>query len=99
MHAAVLYGMHVGQTMEVLALAAALAVAGSPSLWAMSMADMGATSTGIDSFLPAKATHMSIQHAVSSHTLKLEAMQSCTREQRWVKCRLVEYSARPYQHV
>ena len=39
--------------MEMLAATAALAVAGSPSLWAMSMADMGATRTGIDSFLPA----------------------------------------------
>ena len=38
--------------MEVLALTAALAVAGSPSLWAISMADMGATSTGMDSFRP-----------------------------------------------
>ncbi len=42
----------IASTMEVLALTAALAVAGSPSLWAISMADMGATSTGMDSFRP-----------------------------------------------
>lgn len=49
-------------TMEVLAATAALAVAGSPSLWAISMADMGATSTGIDSFLPAiqSSIHISL---------------------------------------
>ena len=40
-------------TMDVLALTAALAVAGSPSLCAMNMVAMGATNTGMDSLLPA----------------------------------------------
>ncbi len=49
--------------MEVLALTAALAVAGSPSLWAISMADMGATSTGMDNFRPVtKADHPVKKH-------------------------------------
>ena len=53
----------VGDTMEVLALTAALAVAGSPSLWAISMADMGATSTGMDSFRPTiKPAHQVKKH-------------------------------------
>ena len=42
-------------TMDVLAATAARAVAGSPCLWAMYMADIGATSTGIDSLRPASA--------------------------------------------
>lgn len=55
-------------TMEVLALTAALAVAGSPSLWAISMADMGATSTGMDSFRPViKPDHQVKQHQEQSY--------------------------------
>lgn len=45
-------------TMDVLAATAARAVAGSPCLWAMYMADIGATSTGIDSLRPAASAGM-----------------------------------------
>lgn len=61
--------------MEVLAATAALAVAGSPSLWAMSMADMGATSTGIDSFFPAIQPKYASQN---SATLTPQAVATCS---------------------
>ncbi len=48
--------------MEVLALTAALAVAGSPSLWAISMADIGATSTGMDNFCPTIKPDCKVKH-------------------------------------
>ena len=66
----------VGDTMEVLALTAALAVAGSPSLWAISMADMGATSTGMDSFRPtSKPVHQVRRHQEQAAMLLL--VDSC----------------------
>lgn len=57
-------------------MTAALAVAGSPSLWAISMADMGATSTGMDSFRPtSKPVHQVRRHQEQAAMLLL--VDSC----------------------